>query len=231
METIDLNSPHAAQTVGGELVSTTTQLVARLQDTAITTQGDLQQAVMDRQQIGDAVKAVEQFFDPLKRMAHQLHKALCTREAGILAPLRKLDADKAHAISDFKRVQDRVRQQREQALAEQQRKDREAEAMAEAATLEHAGDHAMAAAVMNEAIAAPAPVVVLPDALKAVADLKFRRVWKWRYTGNDPARALQLLPREFLTPDERKIGAHATTMKDSAKLPGIDFYFEDIPVR
>jgi hypothetical protein len=229
---IDFNQPETATTAGGELVASTSALVSRLAGPpAIVTVAEAEAAVTDRHELGAAIKTVEAFFAPLKSLAHQLHKGLCDRESAILRPLQRLDDEKRRALGDFKAAQDRARRERERALVEAQRQEREAAAVAEAGILERAGEHAIAAAVVNEAIAAPAPVVVLLDVTKTIADLKFRRVWKWRYVGDDPARALALLPREYLTADERKISAHATSMKASASIPGIEFYCDDLPVR
>jgi hypothetical protein len=224
---IDLNRPDAASTAGGELVTQAEALVARLGAKPIATLGELEGAVRDRQTIGDQVKAVEEFFYPLKRLAYQLHKALCDREGAILAPLRRLDEDKRQAMTAYKAAEDRARRAREAELAEAQRQARETQAIAE-----RDGDRAMAAAVVAEAIAAPAPVVVLPDATKTITGLKFRRVWKWRLqAGLTPAQALERIPRAYLMLDEKKLNAHAASMKESAAIAGIEFYFEDAPVR
>jgi len=227
---IDFNRPDAVATAGRELDTTSSMLVATLADRGpIATDADLAQAVADRRRIGDAIKAVEAFFAPIKSMAHQLHVALCTREKVILAPLLKLDDSMRGAMTAYNVAEAKARRQREAALADEQRRDREARAVTEAAQLERAGEVAMAAAVVAEAIAAPAPVVVLPDTVAAVAT--FRKVWKWRYVGGDKARAMALLPRDFLMPDEVKIGAYARSMKTSGDVPGIEFYAEDVPVR
>ena len=45
------------------------------------------------------------------------------------------------------------------------------------------------------------------------------------------ARTLALLPREFLCADERKIQAYVTAMAETGKIPGIDIYAVDEPVR
>ncbi len=94
--------------------------------------------------------------------------------------------------------------------------------------MESAGETELAGAVIAEAIAAPAPVVVLPDVTKGV--VRFRREWKWRYT-TDEARALQVLPRTYLAVDTKKIGSYARDHKGSAALPGIQVYYEDVPIR
>jgi len=238
---IDFIDPTKAKEVGGELATTTQSLAQRLAATAVTDLVSLEQAVTDRQAIGEAVKRVQEFFAPFKQMAHRLHKALCDRENEILGPLLKLDGTKRTAISDFKAAQDRLRQQRERELGEQQRRDDEARAAAEAAQLESAGEHEMAAAVMEEAIAAPAAVVVLADETKQVEGLHFTRRYLWRFAGGPkeidqtpPAvleRVMQLLPRDYLAPDTKKIGAFARAMKGSAKVPGLEFYHVDDPTR
>src|SRR5882724_276818 len=96
---IDFIDPSKANGVGTELATTTTSLVSRLSTTpaVIRDTAGLEQAVLDRQTIGDAIKRVEEFFAPFKQMAHRLHKALCDRESEILTPLRKVDGDKRTA--------------------------------------------------------------------------------------------------------------------------------------
>ena len=99
----------------------------------------------------------------------------------------------------------------------------------------------MAAAVMDEAIAAPMPIAVLPDVTRQVEGLKFTRRWLWRYAGGPkeiektPAaivtRAMELTPREFLRHDDKKIGAYVRAMKGTGKIPGIEIYYVDDPVR
>jgi hypothetical protein len=78
---------------------------------------------------------------------------------------------------------------------------------------------------VEEALTAPAPVVVLPDTTKTVEGLKFTRRWLWRVTQE------RLVPREYLCLDDKKIGAYARAMKGSGQIPGIEIYFVDDPVR
>ena len=110
---IDFIDPSKAKDVGRELESTTASLATRLTTTTVTDLPSLEQAVTDRQALGEAIKRVEEFFSPFKQMAHRLHKALCDRETEILAPLRRVDFVKREAITEFKAAQDRLRQARE----------------------------------------------------------------------------------------------------------------------
>lgn len=228
---IDLNEPASAKSAGTDLARSSLALLDEVSEGAITDLAALEQAVRERQQIGAMRKRVEEFFRPLKQLAHQLHRSLCDREGEILAPLDLRDRNRATAISAFKLAEDARRREQERIDAEALRLQREQQAADEAAALESAGDHSLAASVVAEAIAAPAPVVALPDLVKQVEGLKFRRNWKWRYASNDKARAAALIPRAFLMPDEAKIGAFARSMKDSAQIPGIEFFYEDVPVR
>lgn len=242
---LDFNQPDSAKAVGREIETTTVSLVTRLRDlTPIADVVGLEQAVADREQIGDAIKRVESFFAPFKEMAHKLHKALCDREREILTPLTTIDSQKRDLIRQFKVAQDRIREAEERRLADEQRQRDQERATHEAAALETSGEHELAAAVLEEAIAAPAPVVALEDVTKGVAS--FTRRWLWKFTGGprlDPkdllkktppqilVRSMNLIPREFLCVDVQKVSAHVKAMKGSAKIPGLDVFYVDDPVR
>jgi hypothetical protein len=165
-----------------------------------------------------------------KAWAHGLHKWFCALESAALAPYTKLDTYERDQIREFKAAEDRRRAEAERLEAERQRRDAEARAATEAAALETTGDHTLADAVLEEAVSAPAPVVVLPDATK-VDGLAFTRRYLWRYAPGGLVRALALLPRPYLTVDEKKITLFAKAMKGTATLPGIEFYHVDDPVR
>jgi hypothetical protein len=236
---LDINRPESAKAIGTELATTTSALATRLGPTVVNDLVSCEQAVLDRQTIGAAIKNIEAFFEPFVSMAFQLHRALTGRRAEILAPLLKLDIIKRGAIQQFNTEQTRLRQAREREIADQRRREEQDRAAAEAAHLEHEGEHELAAAVIEEAIAAPAPVVALKNEVAALAT--FVEQWHWRYTGGPKnvdetpaaviARSMQLIPREFLCVDEKKVGAYAGAMKQSGVIPGIEIYSEQVPRR
>jgi len=227
---LDIYNPASAHGVGVELAATSSALAERVHEAgAIVDLITLDRAVRDRQSIGDAIKRVQEFFSPIKTMAHRLHKAICEREATILEPLEHADNERREAIRRYKAAEDARRRDEESRIAEAQRRDRDAIAANEAAALESAGEHAAAAAVIAETIATPPPVVVLPDATKGIA--KFTRRYLWRYKGNNALTATPLIPREYMIPDEKKIGAYARAMKGTGQIAGIDFYYVDDPIR
>jgi hypothetical protein len=222
---VDFNQPGTVQAVGGELAADTSALVARVGAVHVADLPSLEHAVRDRQAIGDSVKRVQAFFEPFKSSAYKLHRMLCDRENEILGPLLRLDQAMRDGISAFKAAEDCARQQREREERERRRREDEDRAALEAAALEAAGDHALAASIVEEALAAPAPVVVLPDPTAGVEGLTFRRRWLWR-----PQNAA-LVPREFLCLDEKKISAYVRAMKGSGAIPGLEIYHVDDPVR
>jgi hypothetical protein len=199
----------------------------------------LEDAVRIRADIGARKKVISDQLAKPKAWAHGLHRWFCDLEKAALAPLDRLDAYEAQQIRAFKVAEDRRRDDEARRLAADQRRVDEARAAVEAAQLETAGESAMAAAVLDDAISAPPPVVAVPDATRGIA--KFVRRWRWKYAGGPEdvaatppaliARTMAIIPRDFLTVDEIKVGAYARGMKNSATVPGLDFYAVDDPVR
>jgi hypothetical protein len=226
-----LPPPEFAKSLGVDMETDAHALVRRVGPVAITTPAQLQQAALDRQALGELLKRIDDFFAPFCDLAFKLHRALTARRAEVKAPIEAIDTKLRNAITAYKAEEDRRRRADEQRIAEERRRAEEARLAAEAAALEQAGDHVLAAAVLETALEAPAPVVVLPDVTRGVEGLSFRKVWRWRYLNDDKERALQLIPREFLCVDEAKLTKYANAMRESAKVPGISFWAEEIPVR
>ena len=229
-----------ADTAGDELEQANAGLVTRLALTPrVTDQPSLAQAKLDRQDVADRIRRVETFFHPLKASAYALWPTLIKRELVILDPLRDLDTKIAEDIKKYHDAEQRDRRRLEQEAAEAARQEAEARALAEAAALERTGDADVAEAVIAEAIAAPAPIVSLPDPTKGI--VSFTRRWHWKYAGGPMdikqtppdlvRRALDRVPLDFHTLDEKKIGAYVRSMKGSGAIAGIDIYFTDEPNR
>jgi hypothetical protein len=189
----------------------------------VTDMATLAQANTVRKAIGEKQKAIQAQLAKPKQWAFGLHKWFCTLESAALAPLTMLDNFERAQITSFNDEMTRVRQAREQAIAEARRLADQARATAEAAALERAGEHRLAAAVVEEAIAAPTPVVVLQNEVKAVQS--FRRRWTFEIVDESE------VPRDFCVVDTVRLGRYATAMKDSAKVPGVRFFYVDDPVR
>jgi len=189
----------------------------------VVDQASLVRANAVRKAIGEKQKNIVAQLARPKNWAHGLHAWFCSLEKAALAPLLILDSFEREQIRAFDERQTRERQERERAIAEARRIADQERATAEAAALERAGEHQMAAAVVAEAIQAPPPVVVLEDTVRAVQS--FRRTWHFEIV--DEAE----VPRDFCIIDEAKLRRYAVAMKGSGKVPGVRFFYTDDPIR
>jgi len=173
-------------------------------------------------------KTIETFFKPLKDFAWRVHRLVCDRESEVLAPLGAWDVAARGNAHAYRREEERRRQLEERRLQEEARRAEQERLEAEAASLEARGEVALAADVLEHAISAPAPVVVVPSTLPTTRGVAYRANWQWRPIGGDTpenrARAEKLVPREFLQLSDRKLTAHAKAHGAAAKVPGIEFY-------
>lgn len=169
---------------------------------------------------------IAETFDPQISRAHELHKSLLAEKKKFTNPLDDAEKIVKRTIAGYLAEEDRKRRE-----AEAERARIEAEARAEAdkklravEKAEAKGNFAKAEALAQEAVNVmeakieEAPVV--PDAPVATG-LSLRKVWKFRI--KDAA----LLPREYLIPDEVKIGRVVRALKGDAKIPGVSVYSED----
>jgi hypothetical protein len=167
-------------------------------------------------------KEIVAYFKDDKARAYSLWKSQCKKEADALCRIEDASQRLRGERQTWKAEQDRLLREAEQQAARQAQQQEQARLLAEAALLEAQHQPELAAAIVEEAISAPAPVVVLPSAVPK--DLPQRTLYQWRLVN------LALVPREFLMLDETKLTRYAAAMKQAARVPGIDFYTKDIDI-
>jgi hypothetical protein len=167
-------------------------------------------------------KEIEAYFRDDKSRAYQLWQSQCKKEKSALTLVQAAGQRLRGERQTWKAEQDRLLREAEQQAARQAQQQEQARLLAEAALLEAQHQPELAAAIVEEAISAPAPVVVLPSAVPK--DLPQRTLYQWRLVN------LALVPREFLMLDETKLTRYAAAMKQAARVPGIDFYTKDIDI-
>lgn len=233
------------------------QRIVALVQTATVTVTDAascQAAVALRSTIGALQREIQAGFEESKAYYYNKHKEVCAEENKLLAQLidprnarnpNTLDGKLCLAIQQFTEAEDRRRRELEQQEAERRRRDAEERAAAEAAVAEKNHQPELAAAIIEEAIAAPMPTVSYGNIRSEVAGLKTRREWRWRFVGGPNkvkdilretppavlAKAMTRLPREYLQPDVRTIDKYVEAMQEKANIPGIEVYSADVPVR
>lgn len=177
-------------------------------------------------ELGRALKAmlsgIEEFWEPLISSAFKQHRALVARKKEMTAPVEVAVTKLKLLITSYEYEEERKRREGERIAAEALRKQQEDEAILEAQRLRAAGDSLGADSVIEQAIAAPPPPVILQSTVPVMAGKSSRQNWKFRVTNE------ALIPREYLCVDEQKLGAVVRALKDKAKIPGIEAYPEAV---
>ena len=170
-------------------------------------------------------------------------KARKEREAAESAAIiqRKKEEAARRAEEDARRKQEEARQAQEKALrdaeqaktakarqaaqeaAEKARKEQaEAAKLAETERLRAEAAKAKAEMKDEQAAAVIAPVIqVAPVAAKQAGE-STKKIWKYRITDET------LIPREYLMPNDKALAGMASGTKGAIKIPGIEFYFENV---
>lgn len=95
----------------------------------VSNQNEYESATIAMKQIKEGAGKITDFFKPLKEAAHAAHKAITSKEAEVLAPLKEADLIIRAKMSDYLTEQERIRKAEEirlQAIADEEaRKGRE----------------------------------------------------------------------------------------------------------
>jgi len=158
-----------------------------------------------RQKIGET-------FDPHIKRAYEAHRALVKERAGHEAPLVEAEGVLKQRMLTHQSEQETERRRQEAAAQELARKERE-RLEARAAKAAAAGKVEKAAELQTRAETVAAPVVAIET--PQVAGISTRKTWDYEIT--NPA----LLPREYLMPDDKKIGAMVRALKSEVNIPGV----------
>lgn len=219
---MESNLPVASEKTNTAVVT----MAGRCAEIRIAGQDDLTEANGLLKGIKELRREVDAEFDPGIQEAFAHHRTLVAQKRKWTDPLDAAEKALKPKIAGYLREQDRL-------ALEAARRDREArdkmqqvadKASDEAYDKIKNGDIDEADEVVAQAgakieqiqAARPAPVV------KPVASgTSLRQNWKHRVI--DPA----LVPREYLTVDDKALAALARIRKDQAKVPGVEFYAED----
>ena len=207
--------------------------------------------------IGDMIKEVKDTFDPICDKLHIAHREATAKRAKFLDPLTAAQKSVKGLMSAYDAEQERLRreeQARLEAIAraeeearrkaeaeriEAERKAEEERLMAAAQAAEAAGDKQTADALAEAAIevteaakeevaaVVSEPVTVAPVVLpKATPKLAggpvYRTIWKFRIIN------VNLIPRQYMVPDEKAIGGVIRSSQGKISIPGVTAYEERV---
>lgn len=168
-------------------------------------------------------KVKEMFEGPtgMKTLAHLAHKNICKKMADIDGPLETKERWIKGQMEQYDAQKREEARKEEQRLAEEARKAQEDRVLEAAVQAEKSGDTTQANLIIETPVQAPA-VVIPKDVPKLENGPVFRTVWKARIINAN------LIPREYLVPDQKKLDGTARTMKGTIKVPGVEFYSERV---
>jgi hypothetical protein len=185
---------------------------------------------------------IDEAFDPIIAAAHKAHREALDQKHRIEGPVLRSEATVKGKMGAYIAEQERLRKAAEEAAIEAKRradeereraakakKDAEDAALEAAVAAEAAGDKEAAEDIIEETLETaqaemvfePPPVV--PEKIKLEGGA-IRRNWRFRIADES------LIPREYLIPDEVKIGRVVRAMKDKANIPGVVAFEEIDPV-
>ena len=166
-------------------------------------------------------KQVGETFDPIVQKAHAAWKEAIAQRDKFLKPLEQAEVDVKRKVTMWRVEEERKRREEEARLSAIAKAEAEERALAEAAALEANGEKELADMVLQEAAEAPPPIVVAPPTVPKQEGIAKKTTWKFRIVNE------ALIPREFMSPDEVKIGAIVRTQKNLTKIPGVQPYPEE----
>jgi hypothetical protein len=175
--------------------------------------------------IDELMGRIDESFDPQINQAHKLHKSLLAEKKKFSDPLEHSKALISRKSADFIGEQERLRREKERERLEAEARASEIadKAIGKAEKLIEDGKDKAANAILDKAteetekILAAAPEI--PDKLDTIG-LTVRE--NWTFSIVDAA----LIPREYLIPDEKKIGRIVRATKGEANIPGVRVYAE-----
>ena len=187
------------------------------------------------QRVGDRLKDVahhrreiETWFDPIVALAFRFHRIICLRRSEVLDPLTAFEnaaSDQppgARAPRGAAPARGRAAPRRDRAAGRAR-----APGARGRAPRRPAANRSSPQQVLEQAVHAPPLVITVASTLPATKGVTTRENWQWRPVGGNTrearARAVQLVPRQFLDLNDRALTgfakAHeALTQRDSGEL-------------
>jgi len=161
----------------------------------------------------------KEIMRPAVDAGHKAHKAALAAEAELIAPFRRAEAIVSPKLLTFKRAEEAKAREREAEIRRQQQKEAEERRLADAVALEARGaERDEVDAALSAPLPTPPPVIMAPAAPKLESVNAVQVTWRFRIT--DP----NLLPREYLIPDQSALDAIARAQKGQTRIPGGEAY-------
>lgn len=203
------------------LLEAVTLQLQRSEALSITTAEDYEQAGDVLKGLAGIVKRIGEFFDDDIAAANKIHKSLTGKKRQALEKVQARIDTLKRFMGDYVQAQERLRLAAEREAQAAARKAEEDRVAREAAALEAAGDKQLAADVIEQHIATPAPVVHVASTTPKVSGVSTVEAWNFEIVN------AALLPREHMIPNEKSIRGIVNALKGAARIPGVRIFRQD----
>lgn len=227
-------APTPAEPDTAPIETKTTDLVKSAEALSVITEKDYATASKYKDAAKLILEEISQTFDDLIASAHKQHKDLIARKKKFSGPLDMAVSQLNHRMSLFTQEQQRKARVEEARLAEESRKHNESIAVAQAQQLSLEGQHEAAAQVIDEAIAAPTPVVTTQRFNPNDYGRSTRSAWKWKIVSLKDLNVAYLSVVNDTEISTTGVGALVRTIKNKEQVErmvgGIEAWEETITV-
>lgn len=177
----------------------------------------------------ELLKEIDEGYKDLVRAADKLHKDMVAKRAKYYNPTDAGVRAAKKLMDNYEQEMERIRlaeQKRLEDIAKKEEEERrlleaieaEEEAKANGATAQEAAQEAEA--VLQEPVYTQ--LIILPKETPKVKGLSFRTIWKFRI------KDINKIPREYMIPNEVKIGGVVRALKGQSNIPGVEPYEERV---
>jgi len=165
-------------------------------------------------------REIDDTFSPVISAAHIAHQQAISAKKKHSEPLKDAERLLKGKVSGYLINEEKKRRAEEARRQEEARKQAEEEQLARAIEAEEFGENEEAEDIIHEEISV-APVIVEKTVPK-VQGISKQMAWKFRVV--DAAK----LPREYLVPDDKKIGVVVRALKSEARIAGVETWEEPV---
>lgn len=207
-----------------EMLKVAESLIESVQVKPINVHDEYEAISSDRNTVNDLIKLLEAERKALTKPIDELKQRVMTEFSVQTDKLAEIKTNCETEMLAFKRRLDeeRARQQRDIEIKAQAEAKAERDRLAAiAAQKEAEGECHVAEAIIEEAAKITASVPVLAPVRIPSEKVLTKKLWKFRIVD------VNKIPREFLIPNEKLLQSIATSSKESAKVEGVEFYFEE----
>ena len=147
------------------------------------------------------------------RKTHDAWRAMKDRENELLKPIQDAVSHLGRTMGTYHEACEREQREQERLLREAEREEQEAETQRIAAEYASMGNEALADIAMGASL--PPSTIKVDEFVPKVKGTSSRKTYSFVIEN------VALLPREYMMPDEKKIGGVVRAMKDTTNIPGV----------